>query len=98
MRKFLVLGALGAILFPLSALADSAQGTITAIDPSANTMQLNDGKSYNLPGEFDFSVIHSGMNVTVFYDVDGANRYVTDIEPEGEDTHVELPDGQSSPN
>ncbi|UXN04320.1 DUF1344 domain-containing protein [Bartonella sp. HY406] len=98
MRKLLFLGAFAAVVFPISAFADSAQGTITAIDPNANTMQLTDGKSYALPGEFDFSVIQPGMKVTVFYDVDGSNRYVTDIEPEGENTHIELPDGQTQSN
>lgn len=83
MRKLLLLSVLSVMLFPFSAFADSAKGTITKVDPTASIMQLTDGNDYTLPGEFDFSVIREGMKVTVFYDKDGTNRYVTDIEPEG---------------
>jgi len=81
MRKSVFASILAAILLPAAALADSTQGMIESIDAGANTLMLTDGKTYKLPGEFDYSVIRAGMHVLVFYDTDASGRYVTDIEP-----------------
>jgi len=81
MRKSAFSGIIAAFLLQGTALADSAEGTIETIDTAANTLILTDGKIYSLPGEFDYSVIKTGMRVLLFYDVDGSGRYVTDIEP-----------------
>jgi len=75
------------VCLPLSAQAESVEGTIQRINEAKNTLRLSDGNSYQLPGEFDYSVINEGMKVLVFYDVAGGSRYISDIEPEG----MELP-------
>lgn len=82
MKKLALISVFAASLFPALANADDAEGTITAIDQTANTIVLDNGKTYNLPGEFDYSVLNEGMKVIVFYDAQGNNRYVTDIEPQ----------------
>lgn len=69
-----------ASLFPVGALADDAQGTITKIDEDNSTITLDDGKVYKLPGEFDLSVIEQGMKVTLMFDVVNKERFITDIE------------------
>lgn len=82
MKKFALIGTFILFLSPSFALADNATGTITAIDQTTGVMTLDNGHTYNLPGEFDYSVLKDGMKVTVFYDTQGAKRYVNDIEPE----------------
>jgi Cu/Ag efflux protein CusF len=69
-----------ASLFPVGALADDAQGTITKIDADNSTITLDDGKIYKLPGEFDLSVISKGMKVTLMFDVVDKELLITDIE------------------
>lgn len=82
MRKLVFAGILATFLFPALAFADDVKGTITVIDQDNNTIELDNGKTYSLPGEFDYSVLNEGMKVIVFYDTEGNNRYVTDIEPQ----------------
>ncbi|EJF90519.1 DUF1344 domain-containing protein [Bartonella tamiae] len=82
MRKFAYISFFIASLFPVFAHADDAEGTITAIDQNTDTIFLDNGISYKLPGEFDYSVLNMGMKVIVFYDAQGDNRYITDIEPQ----------------
>lgn len=82
MRKLIFIGLLATFLYPAFAFADNVKGTITAINESNNTIELDNGKIYDLPGEFDYSVLNEGMKVIVFYDTEGNNRYVTDIEPQ----------------
>lgn len=84
MRKLAFISFIAALFMPAIAYADSVEGLITTIDSSTNTLELSDGYTYKLPGEFDYTVIHEGMKVLVFYDNDGPNRYVTDIEPEND--------------
>lgn len=62
------------------AFADNIDGTITKIDAAKNTVTLNNGKTYNLPGEVDYSGFHVGQKVSVFYDTDPSGSYITDIE------------------
>lgn len=87
MKKLFLAGTFFAMLLPSLALpnlalADDAKGTILSIDQSSNTFTLDNGNTYTLPGEFDYSVISEGMKVLVFYDKQGANLYVNDIEPQ----------------
>lgn len=82
MRKLVFGGLLAIFLYPAFAFADDVKGTIIAIDESNNTIELDNGQTYDLPGEFDYSVLNEGMKVIVFYDKEGNNRYVTDIEPQ----------------
>ncbi|KAA6204763.1 MAG: DUF1344 domain-containing protein [Candidatus Tokpelaia sp.] len=69
--------------FAAAALADSADGTITRIDESDNSLTLNNGRLYKLPGEFDYSNFRVGQKVSVFYDTDPSGSYITDIEVQG---------------
>jgi len=75
------------VCLAVSVRAESVEGTIQRINEAKNTLRLSDGNSYQLPGEFDYSVLKEGMKVLVFYDVAGEQRYISDIEPEG----MELP-------
>jgi|GEM_PF-1037750 len=67
----------------LPAPADSIDGTIAKIDENSNTLIMSNGKSYKLPGEFDYSGFRPGQKVTVFYDTDPSGSYVTDVEVDG---------------
>lgn len=80
MRKLAFASIIAAFLLPKNALANNAEGIIKSVDEAANTLTLNDGVVYKLPGEFDYSAIHEGMRVLLFYDTDNSGRYVTDIE------------------
>jgi len=80
MRQAIFASITATFLLSGTALADSTEGTIQAIDMTENTLILSDGKIYRLPGEFDYSVIKAGVRVLLFYDSDRSGRYVTDIE------------------
>ncbi|PRD45976.1 hypothetical protein C5748_00600 [Phyllobacterium phragmitis] len=69
-----------ASLFSSVAMADDAEGEITSIDEDNNTISLDDGKVYKLPGEFDHSAINEGMKVSISFDVVDQDRFITDIE------------------
>lgn len=69
-----------ASLFSNVALADDAEGKITRINTDEETLTLDDGNIYKLPGEFDYSVINPGMKVFILYDVADKTRFVTDIQ------------------
>lgn len=91
-RKLLSAAAFSCFFLPIAAFASNSQGRIEIIDETANTIILSDGITYQLPGEFDYSVLSKGMKVLVFYDKDGENRYVTDIEPIDADGKAGVPD------
>lgn len=65
---------------PHTALADEATGKIVSIDEGKQSLKLDDGNVYKLPGEFDYSVITKDMKVLVVYDLSGKDKMVTDIE------------------
>ncbi|KXF79465.1 hypothetical protein ATN84_00885 [Paramesorhizobium deserti] len=71
-------------LFSTVAMADDAEGKIVSIDEDSDTITLDDGKAYKLPGEFDYSAINEGMKVMLSYDVVDQDRFITNIE-EAED-------------
>lgn len=80
LKNFLFLFAALVFALPDAALADEAEGKITAIDEAAQTLKLDDGSVYKLPGEFDYSVIEKNMKVTIVFDLSGEDKMVTDIE------------------
>lgn len=82
MKKLAIFCTVLALLLPVSAFADSAEGVIINVDAGNNTLTLDNGITYDLPGEFDYSVLVAGMKVLVFYDAQGNKRYISDIEPE----------------
>lgn len=69
-----------ASLFSTVAMADDAEGKITSINKDNETLTLDDGQTYKLPGEFDYSAINQGMKVIIIYDVADNTRFVTDIQ------------------
>jgi len=74
--------AAAGLLSPLSALAESAdvEATITGVDTERLSLQLDDGKSYQAPEEFNFEGLKEGVKVLVFYtEVDG-KRVINDLE------------------
>jgi Protein of unknown function (DUF1344) len=80
LKNFLFLIAAMMFALPDVALADEIEGKIEAIDETAQTLKLDDGSVYKLPGEFDYSVIEKNMKVTIVFDVSGEDKMVTDIE------------------
>lgn len=75
MHKLIVAAAGAAALVAassLSAFAAEVTGAITAVDPTTNSVTLDDGNVYLLPAEFDVAAFQAGTNVTFTYeDVDG---------------------------
>lgn len=69
-----------ASLFSTVAMADDVEGKITGINKDQETITLDDGKIYKLPGEFDYSVISKGMKVIILYDEADDTRFITDIQ------------------
>jgi len=63
-----------ASLFSTVAMADDAEGKITGINKDSETITLDDGQTYKLPGEFDY------MKVLIIYDMVDSTRFITDIQ------------------
>lgn len=73
-------GALAAlILFAAAAFAANDEGRISRIDAEDQTITLDNGNTYQLPGEFDIDAIAEGMEVVVAYDDVGGVRQITDL-------------------
>jgi hypothetical protein len=76
-RLMTVLGAaalLGASSF--AALADEATGAITAVDPTAMTVTLDNGSTYSLPASVDAATLQVGQKVMIQFDA-GADGKLT---------------------
>ena len=74
--------ATASFLSPLEGFAESAdvEATISKINMNDLSMTLDDGKTYQVPEEFNFEGLESGVKVVVFYtEVDGS-RMVDDLE------------------
>jgi Protein of unknown function (DUF1344) len=80
LKNFLFLVAAMVFALPNTSLADEIEGKITAIDEASQTLKLEDGSVYKLPGEFDYSVLEKDMQVTIIFDLSGEDKMVTDIE------------------
>ena len=80
MRIFAILTLLLAPFFAGAALADDAEGKITKINEDAESITLDNGKDYRLPGEFDYSAIEKGMKVIITYDLVDNVRYISNID------------------
>lgn len=79
MKFFLALISLLLFSWQSPAWAESLTANIVMIDTQMNSLLLSDGHSYELPEEFDFTTIHKGMKVTICYDIQDSNRYITDL-------------------
>jgi Cu/Ag efflux protein CusF len=60
--------------------AAEAEGHIKKIDADNQTITLDNGTSYKLPGEFDMSSIKEGMEILIAYDKIGGENLITDME------------------
>jgi hypothetical protein len=80
LKNFLFLVAAMVFALPNTSLADEIEGKIASIDENNQTLKLEDGSVYKLPGEFDYSVIEKDMQVMIIFDVSGEDKMVTDIE------------------
>lgn len=77
LSALLVAAALGLATAPSMAADD--EGTIQRIDAEAQTITLDNGNTYKLPGEFNAEALTEGADVIVAYEtVDGAKQ-ITDI-------------------
>jgi hypothetical protein len=80
MKKLAFMIAALVFALPHTAQADEATGKIVAIDEDNQSVKLDDGNVYKLPGEFDYSVISKDMKVVLVFDVNGEEKLVTDVE------------------
>ena len=71
---------MAALMFSSAAYAAEAEGHIKKIDADNQTITLDNGKSYKLPGEFDLSSIKEGMEILIAYDKIGNENLITDME------------------
>lgn len=71
--------AAGLALSAGAAKAAEDEGRIARIDTEAQTITLDNGNTYTLPGEYDAANLSEGTDVVIAYEtVDGENL-VTDI-------------------
>ena len=68
------------LLLSSAALAAEAEGQIKKIDKEKQTITLDDGKSYKLPGEFDLDSLKEGMDVLLAYEDVGGVAQITDMD------------------
>lgn len=80
MKKLAFLIAALLFALPHTAQADDVTGMIVSIDENDQSLKLDDGNVYKLPGEFDYTVISPDMKVMIVFDVNGEEKLVTDIE------------------
>lgn len=76
-----ILSAVIATLFiSTAAYAAEAEGKVKKLDPEAQTITLDDGKAYKLPGEFDIATLHEGMDILLAYDKVNGENLITDMQ------------------
>lgn len=76
-----LIGAVAAALtISTAAYAAEAEGHIKSINKEAQTITLDNGKSYKLPGEFDVESLTEGMDILIAYDEVGGENLITDME------------------
>jgi hypothetical protein len=81
MKKLMIAAGLLAAS-SLAAFADEAQGAITAVDPAAMTVTLDDGNIYVLPTDVDAASLQVGEQVIIEYGQDASgNMTATAVTP-----------------
>ncbi|BCH34172.1 hypothetical protein MesoLjLc_61020 [Mesorhizobium sp. L-8-10] len=78
--RILIGAVAAALMISTAAYAAEAEGHIKAINKDAQTITLDDGKSYKLPGEFDVETLKEGMEILIAYDEVGGENLITDME------------------
>ena len=76
MRAFLVPAAIAATLAlaPIAFAAQSATGTIKALDANHHSLTLSDGTVYMLPRAYQTSRLKVGEKVMISFDMKGGNH------------------------
>lgn len=82
MNKLMIAAGAAALLATSSfaALAAEVNGAIVSVDAQARTVTLDDGKSYNLPMDFDAASLQQGEKVKITVD-DADGKTITKVEP-----------------
>jgi Cu/Ag efflux protein CusF len=80
MMRTLVGLVAAAMMMSTAAFAAEVEGQIKKIDKETQTITLDDGKSYKLPGEFDVDAIKEGMEILLAYDKVGKENLITDMQ------------------
>ena len=82
--RFLIALLLGAasLLLPFKSFAESAdvEAVIEGVDEDRLTLDLNDGKKYQAPEEFNFDGLKKGVKVVVFYTETDGKRVINDLQ------------------
>ena len=78
MKKLMVAAGAAALLAASSllAVADEATGSITAVDPTAMTLTLDDGNTYTLPADVDAASLQVGAKVIIEFSKDDSGKMV----------------------
>jgi hypothetical protein len=63
-----------------TALAGEVEATIVEIDPTNAEMQLSDGNRYEIPVDFFVDDLKPGLKVLAFFDEDGEQKTLTDLQ------------------
>lgn len=77
------IGALSAIAlfgFASTALAEEVSGKIQSIDQQANSITLDDGKTYQLGEGVSLGALSEGQNVTLSLEDENGQRVAQDIQ------------------
>ncbi|MEH0073562.1 DUF1344 domain-containing protein [Pannonibacter sp. Pt2] len=77
----IALGMMG--LVSTAAMADEATGEIAQVNVDTATITMTDGTTYTFPVDFFVDDIKPGQKVRVFYDVEGGQRKLYDLQIEG---------------
>jgi Protein of unknown function (DUF1344) len=74
--------ALAASLFVSAprAIADDADGKIEKVNIDEGTIELDNGTTYKLPGEFDPEQLKQGNEIFLVYQVVDGENIITDME------------------
>lgn len=81
MRK--LIGAIAALailgLTNIAAAEEEASGKVTAVDPAAKLIQLEDGTVYTIGEGVSIEGLQPGTEVTVSYEEQGGQNVATDV-------------------
>lgn len=83
MKKLMIAAGAATLLAAssLAALAAEATGSITAVDPAAMSVTLDDGKTYVLPAGFDAASLQAGAKVKITYEEANGKMTATAVAP-----------------
>ena len=83
MNRLMIAASAAALLVASSfaAFAAEATGAITAIDPTALTVTLDDGNTYALPASVDVATLAVGAKVKITFDEADGKKTATAVEP-----------------